>query len=150
MRLYFFQNGRVILILISLFATCCAVAQETKFGQMICESGLTAAHSGPLSKNSDEYEALATFQKAGEWPKADQAATRILQDDPDNVCALAVALYARRLATVFDYKDWTIDGKRGLQLLASWRNPRSMPNSEYKKQYDAMAIVFYGAAGSVP
>jgi hypothetical protein len=51
---------------------------------------------------------------------------------------------------VFDYKDWTIDGKRGLQLLASWRNPRSMPNSEYKKQYDAMAIVFYGAAGSVP
>jgi tetratricopeptide (TPR) repeat protein len=144
MRNSFFRIQTILLLLL---VTYCCSAQESKSGHVICKSEFNAQQAARKTNNRNEHIALTALQQAAEWAKADQVAIRILRDDPDNACALAVILYARRSPTVLDYKDWTADAARGLQLLESWRKPQGMSEAEYKKQYDAMAVVFYGAAG---
>lgn len=91
-------------------------------------------------------QALTAFQQARDWANADVAATRILQSDPDNVCALAVLLSIVRLPGT-DYNGFVADAERGLQLLKTWPKPPDVRDAEYEECYDAMATIFYGAAG---
>lgn len=104
-------------------------------------------HPASVARMDAAEQALTAFQQARDWAKAGEAATHILQDEPDNVCALAVLLSIRRLPSTTDYNGFIDDAERGLELLKTWPRPHEVHDAEYEERYDAMAAIFYGTAG---
>jgi tetratricopeptide (TPR) repeat protein len=95
--------------------------------------------------------AMAAYQETGNQLKVEESAGRILELDPGNVRALAVITYLARF--------WATDGNitklneictasaKGLAALPSWRSAESIPDREFVRLRQQMAIIFYGGAG---
>ncbi len=96
-------------------------------------------------------QAMAAYQQAGDTNKIENAATRILKVEPNNVRALAIEVFLKRnAATHGDAAAAAIsavDAERGLQALAHWSKPAGVTDAEFKKLHDQMITIFEGAAG---
>ncbi len=98
------------------------------------------------------YEQLmAAWHSAGNPAKADVAAVKTLQIDPDNVRALANRAYiGRTLATAGDQAAlaWAVAAaERGTAVIAKWSRPASMSEMEFTTLRRQTVAVFSGVLG---
>ena len=97
-------------------------------------------------------QAMAAYQQAGDSDKIEDAAVRILQIEPGNVRALAIAVFIKR-ATATKTGDPTMAqevgkfAQAGLDALPNWRKPEGMFDQDFEKMRNQMKAIFYGAAG---
>jgi tetratricopeptide (TPR) repeat protein len=96
-------------------------------------------------------QAMAAYQDAKNRQKVEQIASHLLEIDPGNIRALAVATsFARSEASsgnAVKLKETCANSQKGLQTLPSWPRPEGASESEFVTVRDQMAQVFYGAAG---
>ncbi len=96
-------------------------------------------------------QALAAFQQAGNQPKVEQTAGRLLEVEPANVRALAILTFLTRAkAAQGDAKaagDVRGLAERGIQALPQWQKPEGTSDAEFDKLKNQMATIFHGAAG---
>ena len=96
-------------------------------------------------------QAMAAYQDAKNTEKVEQIAGDLLEIDPGNIRALAVATaFARAEANsgnAVKLKETCADSQRGLAALAGWPRPEGTSEAEFVTVRNHMAQVFYGAAG---
>lgn len=97
-------------------------------------------------------QAIAAYQQSGNSTKVEQTAERLLQIDPANVRALAIAAFVKRAtATANNDVKMAQDvgelAERGLAALPDWPKPEGMTDAGFHKLRDQMSAIFYGAAG---
>ena len=96
-------------------------------------------------------QAMAAYQQAGNVPKVESSAERILHIEPNNVRALTIATFLKRSAATHGNATAAAasaaDAERGLKALPHWRKPSGISDAEFKKLQDQMAAIFEGAAG---
>jgi tetratricopeptide (TPR) repeat protein len=97
---------------------------------------------------------MVAYQQAGDAQKALDAATRVLQANPNNVRALALLAYNYRamasaggpqmqdnLAKAKQY------GEQGLQALQNMKKPDGMSDADFTKLHNETGAIFDGAVG---
>lgn len=94
--------------------------------------------------------ALAAYQAAGNAAKVSELADRILQEDPSNARALAIAAVLRRAAASQGDKKAGAElgslATRGLEALPSWAKPDGVTDAQYAELRAKMRAIFEGAA----
>ncbi|HKD80756.1 MAG TPA: hypothetical protein VKH81_13745 [Candidatus Angelobacter sp.] len=97
-------------------------------------------------------QAMAAYQMSGNSNKVGQTAERLLQIDPANIRALAIAAFVKR-ATATANNDTKLGqdvgdlAERGLAALPDWSKPEGLTDADFHKLRDQMSAIFYGAAG---
>lgn len=101
-------------------------------------------------------QAMAAYQTAGNQPKVEETASRILEISPNNVRALAIVTFIERIqatqaqtpqqAAALAQKA-RVDGERGLQSIPTWQKPEGMSDADFEKLKNQMTEIFAGAAG---
>ena len=97
-------------------------------------------------------QAMAAYQQTGNTAKVETAAISILQIEPTNVRALAIAAFINRAEAMAkgDPKMAQQAGKfarAGLDALPEWRKPEGMFEADFEKLRKQMEAIFHGAAG---
>ena len=96
-------------------------------------------------------QAMAAYQDAKNAKKVEQMASHLLEIDPGNIRALAVATaFARSEANsgnAVKLKETCANSQKGLQAIPSWPRPEGTSEAEFVTVRDQMAEIFYGAAG---
>jgi tetratricopeptide (TPR) repeat protein len=96
-------------------------------------------------------QAMAAYQQAGNAPKVEASAERILHIEPNNVRALAIVAFLKRSAAAQGnaaaVAASAAAAERGLKALPHWAKPNGMNNAEFKKLHNQMTAIFEGAAG---
>jgi len=99
-------------------------------------------------------QAMAAYQQAGNGPKVQETAKRILQLIPNHIRALAILTAINRTAattggpTAADaIKETCGYSQTGLQQLPSLPKPAGTTEEDFKKLHDQVADVFNGGAG---
>jgi tetratricopeptide (TPR) repeat protein len=94
---------------------------------------------------------MGAYQQSGNLPKAQDAATRVLQVNPNNVRALLVLAYTKRLSAqsgnAADAPLALQYGQQGLQALPNYQKPEGVPPADFDKLKSIAALVFNGAVG---
>ncbi len=97
---------------------------------------------------------MATYQQTGNAAKVQEAASRVLQADPNNLRALALLTYtARQTAEAGGpnaqqaLQQAAQYAQRGLQAIQSGQKPASMSPADWEKLKTQTAVIFNGAAG---
>jgi len=96
---------------------------------------------------------MAAYEKLGNATKTTDAASRILQVDPNNIRALALLAYTKRAtaeagqAPQQNAAEASQYGQRGLQALATASKPEGMSDADFEKFKSQVAIIFNGSAG---
>lgn len=101
---------------------------------------------------SDALEqAMAAYQQSNNGPQVEATAKRILQQNPNNIRALAIVVALdRQKATQGDQaalKEMCTSSQTGLQQLPSWQKPEGVSDADFQKLGQQMANIFNGAAG---
>ena len=97
-------------------------------------------------------QAMAAYQQTNNTNKVGQTAERILQIDPANVRALAIAAFTKRATAtaIGDPKMAQEVGsfaRAGLAALPGWTQPVGMSENDFEKLRNQVAAIFHGAAG---
>lgn len=96
-------------------------------------------------------QAMAAYQDAKNTQRVEQVASHLLEIDPGNIRALAVATaFARSEANsgnAVKLKETCANSQKGLQALPGWARAEGTSESEFATIRDQMAQIFYGAAG---
>jgi tetratricopeptide (TPR) repeat protein len=97
---------------------------------------------------------MVAYQQAGDSQKSLDAATRVLQADPNSVRALALLSYNYRAAAsqggpqmqdnLAKAKQY---GEQGLQALPKLQKPTGMSDPDFTKLHNEMGAIFDGAVG---
>ncbi|HZS29477.1 MAG TPA: hypothetical protein VFB76_19785, partial [Candidatus Angelobacter sp.] len=94
---------------------------------------------------------MGAYQQSGNLPKAQDAATRVLQVNPNNVRALLVLAYSKRLSAqsgnAADAPQALQYGQQGLQALNTYTKPDGVSDADFQKLKSIAALVFNGAVG---
>jgi hypothetical protein len=110
-----------------------------------------AKYPGSAVKIDALEQAMAAHQRAGDTAKLEENAQNILQLQPDNVRALAIATFLRRgRATQGDAKalaDMLAGARRGLDALPNWAKPADMADDAFAAMRKQMTAIFAGAIG---
>ena len=93
--------------------------------------------------------ALDSYEKANNPAKAMDVASRMLQDNPNDITALfALTYYKRAQATTpAAFAEVLKYGQAGANALPAWQKPAGESDADYAKQVNQMKSVFYGAEG---
>ena len=97
-------------------------------------------------------QAMAAYQQTGNTAKVETTAISILQIEPTNVRALAIAAFIKRAEAIAkgDPKMGQEAGKfarAGLDALPQWRKPEGMFEADFETLRRQMEAIFHGAAG---
>lgn len=97
-------------------------------------------------------QAMAAYQQTDNSSKVGQTAERLLQIDPANIRALAIATFTKRAtATANNDTKMAQDvgdlAERGLAALPNWPKPDGLSDADFQKLRDQMSAIFHGAAG---
>lgn len=96
-------------------------------------------------------QAMAAYQQAGNQPKVEDTARRILQINPNNIRALAIVTFIDRgKATQGDapaLQATCKESEAGLQHLPAWQKPEGLSDADFQKLKTQMGNIFEGAAG---
>ncbi len=94
---------------------------------------------------------MATYQQANNPTKMIDAATRVLQADPNNLRALALLTYTYRAQAEQGNKDAAPQaakyGQQGLDALQRATKPDGMNDADFEKLKTQTAVIFNGAVG---
>jgi hypothetical protein len=98
-------------------------------------------------------QAMAAYQKAGNVAKVQELAGQILEMDPANVRALAIAAFLERVkATSGDLAALKPAGDhcaKGLEALPNWRKSEGLSDDDFRKMSAQMTQIFNGTCGFV-
>jgi hypothetical protein len=94
-------------------------------------------------------QAMAAYQAAGNQPKVQEIANRILQINPNAVRALAIVTFIERASAKTPEQAAKVrqDGEKGLAALGTWQKPSDLSDADFAKLKDQMTVIFAGAAG---
>ncbi len=94
-------------------------------------------------------QAMGAYQQAGNQPKVEETARKILGVDPNNVRALAILVFigASQATTAEKVEKVRKDAMSGLDALSKWTLPPDTTPAEFDKLRNQMADIFEGAAG---
>jgi hypothetical protein len=97
---------------------------------------------------------MVAYQQAGDSQKSLDAATRVLEANPNNIRALALLAYSYRAmasqggaqmqANLAKTKQY---GEQGLQALGSLKKPEGMSDADFTKLHHETGAIFDGAVG---
>src|SRR5579875_79171 len=97
---------------------------------------------------------MVAYQQAGDSQKALDAATRVLQANPNNIRALALLAYSYRSmasqggpqmqANLAKAKQY---GEQGLQAVQTMKKPEGMSDADFAKLHNETGAIFDGAVG---
>src|SRR5215471_3985152 len=93
-------------------------------------------------------QAMAAYQQAGNQQKVQETANLILQDNPNNVRALAVIVFLERqgIKDAATGAKARADAERGLQELTNWKKPEGLTDADFEKLKTQMSNIFAGTA----
>jgi tetratricopeptide (TPR) repeat protein len=104
-----------------------------------------------VMKSEALEQVMGAYQQAGDVQKAMDAATRLVQADPNNVAALYLLAVVNRTNAQNGNAQAAPaarqNGEKGLQALQSFAKPDGMTPDAYDKAKQQMALGFNGAAG---
>ena len=96
-------------------------------------------------------QAMAAYQQSNNLAKVEETANRILGFEPENIRALAIATYLKRVQATSGSaqaaKEMVVNAERGIKALPNWTKPEGTSDAEFKQVRDQMSAIFYGAAG---
>ena len=111
-----------------------------------------AAYPGSAQRIEAFEQTMAAWQTASNPARADAAASRLLQIDPDNVRALANRVYvARSKAGAGDataLAPIVAAAQRGLAALVKWPKPAGVGDADFARIKQQTAAIFNGALGA--
>src|SRR3984893_18575740 len=120
-------------------------------------SGLEAfltQYPNSVMKNQALEILMGTYQQAGNQQKTIDTATKLVAADPNNVRALALLAYFKRLQAqggdpnakqlLADAKKY---GQQGLDALPKFNKPEGTSDADFQKMKDQMAGIFNAAVG---
>ncbi|HEY7403395.1 MAG TPA: hypothetical protein VIB39_07730 [Candidatus Angelobacter sp.] len=92
---------------------------------------------------------MGTYQQAGNGAKMIETAQKVLQANPNNLRALALLTYTKRLGarTPQDITDAGQYGEKGLQALNAAPKPDGMSDADFQKLKTQTSVIFNGAVG---
>lgn len=129
-----------------------ALNQQEPAAKAAAMEAFVAQYPNSVVKIDALEQAMAAYQQAGDSDKIEDAAVRILQIEPANVRALAIAVFIKR-ATATKTGDPTMAqevgkfAQAGLDALPNWRKPEGMFDQDFEKMRNQMKAIFCGAAG---
>ena len=101
-----------------------------------------------IVKSDALEQLLAAYTATNDQAKLENAASRILKDDPNNVKALAITTdIEHRKGTPESIAAAGQSAQKGLQALDSWTKPEGMSEEDFQRVKKQMAEIFYSAAG---
>jgi hypothetical protein len=110
-----------------------------------------AQYPNSVVKDDALEQLMGAYQQAGDALKAQDAAVRVLKANPNNIRALLVLAYSKRLsAQSGNAADASLAlqyGQQGLQALPNFAKPAEMPQADYDRLKSIAAMVFNGAVG---
>jgi tetratricopeptide (TPR) repeat protein len=110
-----------------------------------------AWYPNSIVRNEAYEQAMAAWTAAGQPPKADFIAGKLLQLDPDNVHALAHRVYAARTRVTQGDRaavaPMVAAAEHGLAALPKWQKPVSLDDPSFARAKQQMSAVFNGALG---
>jgi hypothetical protein len=97
-------------------------------------------------------QAMAAYQRSGNQAKVEDTANRILHLDPNNIRALAIVVFIKRIqatqqGNVQLAADAASQAQRGLAVLPGWTKPEGINDADFQKLRNQMSAIFNGAAG---
>ena len=102
-------------------------------------------------KEDAQEQLMAAYQQANNMPKALAAAEQVLKTNPNNVRALLVLAYIKRLSAqggnAADAPLALKYGQQGLQALPNYAKPDGVPDADFQKFKTVATLVFNGAVG---
>jgi tetratricopeptide (TPR) repeat protein len=96
---------------------------------------------------------MGTYQQKGDAAKMGDTAQRLLQLNPNNVRALALLAFSKRMAALQgqnalqNLADAALYGQKGLTALQSFPKPEGMSQGDYETLKKQMAGIFNSAVG---
>lgn len=97
---------------------------------------------------------MVAYQQAGDAQKSLDAATRVLQANPNNIRALALLAYNYRAAASAGGPQMQDNlakakqyGEQGLQALQTMKKPDGMSDADFTKLHNETGAIFDGAVG---
>ena len=123
-------------------------AQRGAAMELFCQQ-----YPNSIVKTDALEQAMAAYQQAGTAAKVEDIANRILQLDPQNIRALAIATaIARSKATQTANSPVATARLRslaegGAKELPGWPKPEGISDAEFAKMRNQMGEIFYGAMG---
>lgn len=92
---------------------------------------------------------MGAYQATGNLPKMVETAQKVLQVNPNNLKALALLVFGKRITakTPQDLADAAQSGEKGLQVLPTWAKPEGMSDADYQKFKTQTSVIFNGAIG---
>jgi len=129
-----------------------ALNQQEPVAKAAAMEAFAAKYPNSVVKIDALEQAMAAYQQTGDSAKVLEAAVRILEIEPANVRALAIAAFIKR-ATATANGDLKMAqevgglAQAGLGALPNWRKPEEMFDQDFAKMRKQMEAIFYGAAG---
>ena len=129
-----------------------ALNQQDPAAKAAAMEEFVAQYPNSVVKVDALEQAMAAYQQTGKTAEVEATAVRILQIEPTNVRALAIAAYLKRAAATAkgDPKMAEEAGKfaqDGLASLSVWRRPEGISDEDFAKLHKQMNAIFYGVAG---
>ncbi len=110
-----------------------------------------AQYPNSVVKDDALEQLMGAYQQAGNAAKAQDAAVRVLKVNPNNVRALLVLAYSKRLSAqsgnAADAPLALQYGQQGLQALPAYAKPEGVPDADFQRFKAVAAQVFNGAVG---
>jgi len=107
-----------------------------------------------VMKNDALEALLGAYQQAGNGPKMVDAATRLVQADPNNVKALAILTYIYRNSINAQNLQQNLDliqqyATKGQEALPKMTKPEGMSDADFNKMHNELGAIFDGGLGFV-
>ena len=126
-----------------------ALGQQDPAGQISGFEAFLTQYPNSNWKEEALDQLLNAYTKTNNQPKLMDTAQRLLQTNPNNVRALALLAYTKRVSakTPQDLVDAGQFGEKGLQALTTAPKPDGMADAEFQKFKVQASVIFNGAIG---
>ncbi len=125
-----------------------AVSQQDPNARISGIEGFLAQYPGSVMKEEALETLMGAYQQAGNAAKVVDAANRVLQTNPDNVRALVLMAYIKRIAgPQQNLPEAKQLGERGLKALTTLARREGESEQDFAKLKTQSAVIFHGAVG---
>ncbi|MCI0356371.1 MAG: hypothetical protein L0099_15235 [Acidobacteria bacterium] len=125
-----------------------AIGQQDPKARISGLEGFLAQYPGTVIKEEALEALMGAYQQAGNPAKVVDAANRVLQTNPDNLRALVLMAYIKRVAgPQQNLPEARQLGERGLKTLTTAARREGESEDDFAKLKTQSAIIFHGAIG---
>jgi tetratricopeptide (TPR) repeat protein len=131
-----------------------AMQQQDNNAKISGLEAFLAQYPNSVVKNDALELLMGAYQQAGNQAKTIETAQRLLQASPNNVRALALLAYTKRIQAQGgganaqqDLADAKQYGEKGLQALQTFTKPEGVSEADFEKLKTQMTAIFSSAVG---